>query len=182
PPDLRDGQHFTQYGMNVFDPATGHTCVAGTDATSCRSTFIRDPFPGNVIPPSRMSPIGLKMLSYYPKPNVPNLASSVYTNNLVLSNNEAEFDYNQPIARWDHQFDDNNRFNAVFTYQLGHSYRNTTGIPYPAIGGDIHQVRTNFNIITDYTRILSPTTVFDVRASFGRFNQTVPCGEIGAVS
>jgi hypothetical protein len=182
PLDLRDGQHFTPYGMNIFDPATGHACVAGKDAPSCRSTYIRDPFPGNVIPASRMSAIGLKMLSYYPTPNVPNLASNVYTTNLVLSNNEAEFDYNQPIVRWDHQVNDNNRFNTVFTYQLGHSYRNTTGIPFPAIGGDIHQARTNFNIIASYTRIVSPTTVFDVRASFGRFNQTVPCGEIGAIS
>jgi hypothetical protein len=183
PLDLRDGQHFTKYGMNVFDPLTGHNCVSNVDVTgSCRSTYIRNPFPGNAIPTSRMSPIGARMLSYYPSPNVPNLAANIYTNNLVLSNNEAEFDYNQPIVRWDRTIDDNNRFNAVFTWQLGHSYRNTTGIPFPAIGGDIHQARANFNIITNYTRIISPTTVFDVRASFGRFTQTVPCGEIGAIT
>ena len=181
PMDLRDGQHFTKYGMNVFDPLTGHACVAGVDVTTCRSTYIRSPFPGNVIPLNRMSAIGLKMISYYPAPNVPNLASNVYTQNLVLSNNEAKFGYNQPIVRWDRQINDNNRFNAVFTYQKGYSLRNTTGVPYPADGGDINQARTDYNIITDYTRILSPSAVLDVRASFGRYNQTLPCGEIGAI-
>ena len=64
----------------------------------------------------------------------------------------------------------------------GHSYRNTTGIPYPAIGGDIHQARANFNIVADWTSVISASTVFDVRASFGRFTQTTPCGEIGAIT
>src|SRR5207248_265049 len=61
--DARDGQHFTQYKITVYDPQTGHTCVARVDVTgNCTTTFIRDPFPGNVIPTSRISPIGAKIL------------------------------------------------------------------------------------------------------------------------
>jgi hypothetical protein len=182
PLDLLDGQHFTKYGMNVFDPLTGHTCVAGKDASSCRATYIRDPFPGNAIPLNRMSPIGLKILSYYPAPNVPNLAPNAYTNDLVLSNNEAKFGYNQPMVRWDRTIDDADRLSVIFTFQKGFSYRNTTGIPYPAIGGDINQQRQDYNFIATWTRIVSPTTIVDLRASFGRYNQTLPCGELGAVT
>jgi len=34
------------------------------------------PFPGNVIPTDRLNPIALKMLSFYPLPNVPGAALS----------------------------------------------------------------------------------------------------------
>lgn len=58
PMDLRDGQHFTQYGIRIFDPLTTRPC---TPTDNCQgSTYIRDPFPGNVIPASRISPIGQK--------------------------------------------------------------------------------------------------------------------------
>jgi len=71
-PDLRNGQGFSAVPSNIFDPLTSHICVAKTDGvSSCNSTYIRDPFPGNAIPQSRMSPIGKKILSYFPAPNYP---------------------------------------------------------------------------------------------------------------
>src|ERR1039457_7343155 len=56
PLDMRDGQHFTKYGMSIFDPLTTRPC--GSVPTepcsgSTGSTYWRDPFPGNVIPQSR---------------------------------------------------------------------------------------------------------------------------------
>jgi len=69
--DLRNGQGFSAVPSNIFDPLTSHPCVAKVDVSSCNSTYIRDPFPGNVIPQNRMSPIGKKILSYFPAPNYP---------------------------------------------------------------------------------------------------------------
>ena len=73
PMALRDGQHFSDYGMQVFDPLTTHPCTAGSGAASTEpcsgsfgSAFWRNPFPGNVIPQNRISPTGAKILSYYP--------------------------------------------------------------------------------------------------------------------
>ena len=51
PLPLRDGQHFSNYDMLVYDPLSSHPCVNGKDVTgTCSSTYIRDAFPGNVSP------------------------------------------------------------------------------------------------------------------------------------
>jgi len=78
---LIDGQHFTDYGYLIFDPMTSRDCVA---PTNCRgSAYIRGPFPGNVIPQNRISPVAQKVLSYYTAANGPNprAVSSNYYNN-----------------------------------------------------------------------------------------------------
>ena len=46
--------------VQMYDPATGRN--EGT-------TVVRDPFPGNRIPVSRMDPVALKILPFYPKEN-----------------------------------------------------------------------------------------------------------------
>ena len=170
PTDLRDGQHFTKYGETVYDPATGVPCVNKVNVSgTCSSAFIRTAFPGNVIPVSRISPIGAKLLTFYPEAN-----TGGFTQNYVYSNSTGRYSYNQPMIRWDHMFDSSNRFYALGTFQKGREFRNSTGIPGPAKSGNIYSQRQNFNIITAYTRILSNTSVLDVRASFGRFTQLFP--------
>src|SRR5260370_3337056 len=172
PVDLRDGQHFSQYKINIYDPLTVHDCVVGVDVaknSSCSSPYIRDPFPGNVLPQSRMSPIGKKLLSYYPTPNLGGL-----TQNFVYANSTAQYRYDQPLARWDRILGDTDRIYALFTFQHGHEYRNQTGIPGIAAGGNIWSQRTNFNVIAAWTHILSPVAIFDLRAPFGRFTSVFP--------
>jgi len=60
---LRDGQHFSDFGYTIYDPLTSTVCAP---PVNCRgSAYVRQPFPGNVIPQSRISPVGQKVLSYY---------------------------------------------------------------------------------------------------------------------
>jgi carboxypeptidase family protein len=179
PVDLRDGQHFSKYNMVVNDPLTGHTCVSRVDVTgTCSSLFIRNPFPGDVIPANRMSPIGQKVLSYYPAPNTVGL-----TSNFVFSNSTGKYFYNQPMIRWDRTIDERNKVNAIVTFQHGQEYRNQTGIPGAGASGNINSQRTNVNFISSWTRILSPTSILDVRASFGRFTAIFPdVDTTGAIS
>jgi hypothetical protein len=168
---LRDGQHFSNYNMLVYDPLTTHTCENGVDVPgNCTSAGapIRDPFPGNAIPQSRMSPIGQKILSYYPTQNVPGTVDN------YVAGTGGKYRYEQPMGRWDRVVDENNRLYTLFTFQDGSEYRNQTGIPGPAAAGNIYSRRRNFNIIADWTRILSPTAIFDLRASFGRYGQRFP--------
>lgn len=174
PMDLRDGQHFTSYNMRIYDPLTGHPCVDKVDVSgSCASSFIRAAFPGNVIPLSRVSAVGAKILSYYPAPNTSGL-----TQNYVFSNSTGKYGYDQPIGRWDHAFSDLSRLSTTITYQHGQEYRNQTGVPGPAASGNIGSERTNFNAITNWTRIF-PRAILDIRASFGRFTSYFPDAELG---
>lgn len=167
---LRDGQHFTDFNMKVYDPLSGHACVDKVDVSgTCASPYIRNPFPGNVLPISRISPIAQKLLAYYPTPNIGGL-----TQNFVYASNTGQYRYDQPMFRWDRVIDQNDRFYALLTFQHGHEYRNQTGIPGVAASGNIWTQRTNFNAIVDWTRILSPHMIFDLRASFGRFTSYFP--------
>ncbi|HTM49225.1 MAG TPA: TonB-dependent receptor [Bryobacteraceae bacterium] len=169
PLDLRDGQHFSKYNSLIYDPLTSHPCVNGSDVPgTCSTSYIRDQFPGNVIPPSRFSPIGQKILGFYPTQNYPGTVDN------YVAGTGGKYRYEQPMARWDHAINDHNRLYTLFTFQDGSEYRNQTGIPGPAASGNIYSRRRNINIITDWTRILSPSAIFDLRVSFGRYGQRFP--------
>src|SRR6516164_9387557 len=46
----------------IYDPSTGH---------DVNGTWVRTPFAGNKIPPSKLNPIAQKILGFHPKPNQP---------------------------------------------------------------------------------------------------------------
>ena len=170
PMNIRDGQHFTAWNQQIFDPLTQHGCTNNVDITgNCRSPYIRDPFPGNVLPVSRMSAIGQKILAFYPAPNTSGL-----TQNLVATGSVGKYAYDQPMGRWDRVIGDKDRIYALVTFQHGQEYRNQNGILNDAAAGNIFSQRTSQNYIADWTRILSSTTVIDLRASFGRFTSIFP--------
>lgn len=176
PLDLRDGQNFSKYNMNIYDPLTSHPCVNNVDVTgTCSSPYIRDMFPGNVLPKSRISPIGVKILSFYPAPN-----TTGTTQNFVNAASTGRYRYEQPMARWDRMVNSNNRIYTLFTFQDGQEYRNQTGVPGVAAAGNMYSKRRNFNIIADWTRVLSSTAIFDLRGSFGRFGQIFPNADFSA--
>src|SRR5262245_33250013 len=172
PTVLRDGVHFTDLGYKIYDPLTTHPCGSKPGETSmvCQgSAFIRDPFPGNVIPLNRISPIGKTILSYYPAPNADGL-----NNNFVASGNVGRYTYNQPLGRWDHIFSEKDKIYTLFTFQHGQEYRDSTGFGPPAGSGDVGSQRTDQNYIADWTHVISPTMALDVRGSYGRFTSLFP--------
>lgn len=166
---LRDGQHFTEFGYKIYDPLTSAICAA---PVNCRgSAYVRQPFPGNVIPQSRISPVGAKIMSYFPAANGPEalaLSSNYY------ANTNGRYRYDQPMGRWDHNFSDSDKFYAMVTFQHGKEYRNTTGFDPPAGSGDINSQRTQQTYVAAWTHVLSSTSVFDIRASYGRFTSMFP--------
>src|SRR5262249_4109922 len=166
---LRDGQHFSQFGMTGYDPPTTQARGAPGEPRSS-SSYWRNPIPGGRIPQNRISPVGTKLLSYLPAENVP----GALINNYVAGGNLGRYWYNQPLVRWDHTFGVNDKFYAMYNWQHGYEYRSSTGYPKPAATGNSDNERTDQNIITDYTHVLNATTVFDVRASYSRFVQLTP--------
>ena len=170
PVSLRDGQHFTDFGYKIYDPLTAHACDAATEP--CRGQpYISNQFPGNVIPTSRISPIGAKILTYYPSPTAGGIQLN---NNFVAANNLGRYYYEQPMARWDHIFNNGDKLYGLYTGQQGYEYRSSTGFPKPAATGNTNNERTDQNAIVDYTRVIRSSAVLDLRLSFGRFVQTTP--------
>ena len=62
PTDAERRGDFSQAGITIYDPLTTRRDPADS------SRFIRDPFPGNRIPPNRLNPVAVAMLQYLPLP------------------------------------------------------------------------------------------------------------------
>jgi hypothetical protein len=88
----------------IYDPLTTRPDPARPGG------FLRDPFPGNVIPQNRINQVGHNIASIYPEPNQP----GTFNNYLNTSNREVT--ENQVTGRVDHRLSDNDSFFVRFTY------------------------------------------------------------------
>ena len=88
----------------IYDPLTTRPDPARPGG------FLRDPFPGNIIPQDRIHPVGRNVASIYPEPNQP----GTFNNYLNTSNREVT--ENQVTGRVDHRLSDNDSFFVRFTY------------------------------------------------------------------
>jgi Carboxypeptidase regulatory-like domain len=170
---LRQGTNFAQFNQTVYDPLTSRLCVNGVDVPSCLSggQYIRTPFPGNILPASRISPVGRAILSYYPAPNGPTVT---YNQNYFGTGNTGRYRYEQPMVRYDKVISDNDRLYFLYIHQDGSEFRNQNGFQPPAQQGNMLSRRNTKTWITDYTRILTPVTVLDVRASYNPYVERFP--------
>ena len=87
----------------ILDPATTRAVSKGvadpiTGLVASASGYVRDPFPGNIIPASRLDPNAIKLLNLYPLPTVSGLFNN-YVDHTVNTNNNDLFG-----ARVDHNF------------------------------------------------------------------------------
>src|SRR5579884_1965709 len=164
--DMKNG-NFGSAGIVIYDPLTSVPCNAASNCSG--HSYVRSPFPGGIIPANRISPVAQKILSYYPNPTTGGIQ-----NNYNAPNVKDQYMYNQPMVRWDHNFGEKNKLFAIFTGQHGTENRNSTGLAPPADEGNINNARSDQNYIAGYTRILSPTAVFDAHLSFGRYTNDQP--------
>jgi carboxypeptidase family protein len=158
-------QTFTAAGalIVIYDPATTRQLPNGS--------FVRDPFPGNVIPQDRWHAISKALLPHIPKPNATpsNLAGS---DNFVNSPNLGRYRYNSYLTRIDHVFSTNHRLALTNTANWGIEWRVENGFPEPAIQSDNYPTNRNHYLITaDDNYTLSPTTLWNTRVSWDRFDE-----------
>ncbi len=119
----------------------------------------------NVIPPSRLDPIALKLLSLYPMPNLPGdplLGTNNFRTNVLSTSAGYQLD-----VKLDEQFSEKQR--ASLRYSRLISNQDT-----PAVFGDsawndgTHFNTTVHNVGTDYSWTLSPTLLVQLRAGLDR--------------
>ncbi len=144
----------------VFDPFTTRPNPAQP------GRFMRDPYPGNRIPASGISPVAQKALSYYPLPNAPGLPFT-RQNNFVVQDA-----YPQPQDRIefkvDHNFSDRRRMFGRYTfmdsiYSKPNYWKN---IADPGCCDPMNQRLMNGAI--DYTENRGSNTVINIRYGLGR--------------
>jgi hypothetical protein len=136
---------------------------SGVPASSITGGAIKDPlngapFPGNIIPTARISPITLKLQQYYPAPNLPGLAS----NFAVPVPNTAS--YNQTVDRIDQNIGDKIRLYARGHYQIWNTFGGSS-VPVNAVTTPF----TTTNYTVGYTHTLTPNLVNDLRVGRNYF-------------
>ena len=131
------------------------------------SGYIRDPFPGNIIPPSLLNPIAVKMASYFPKPNVTGVGGTNANNYILATANNIQ--ENQFTVRLDHNFTASTRMFARYSYNDTPYIRpNPYGPGNLGAPGFGAQDFTRYNAVVEGDHVFSPTLIGAVRGSFAR--------------
>ena len=166
----------------VFDPSTTRVVSCGVPdsptgiAVPCASGvsngtaigYAREPFPGNIIPASRLDPNAMKLLNLYPAPNNGGLFNN-YAANPVLRN-----DGNQLDVRVDQNFSEKDSLFGRVSY-----VNNPQFIPGPfpgiADGGSFaqgDQTAASWNAALSETHSFSSSLLNEARLGFNRIATT----------
>jgi hypothetical protein len=161
-------QTFTSTGalITVYDPTTT------VPSPTTQSGYVRSPFPGNIIPSSRIDPIVKKILSYYPEPTLslsPTLGVN-WSRNFALTTVQRKF-----FSRVDQNFGTKNRLFVRYGYQLSPQTSPYLNSPYASIAfpgettnGGGNQRTTAYIAGLSDTHTFSPTLVGEFRFGLAR--------------
>lgn len=138
----------------IYDPNTG--VVSGTRVQ-------RSPFPNNVIPTSRLNPVALNYLQYFPQPNAAGFANGFQ--NYVVNAIDSDT-YDNELARLDLNLTDRNKLSADFRHSFRTQDKNNL-FHNVAEGNFLYRQNQGASLDDVYT--LTPTTVVDVRGNWTRF-------------
>ena len=144
--------------IRIFDPFTTRASGAG---------FVRDPFTANVVPVSRFDPVAVNAMKYYPPPNAP--GNTVTNQQNYYRSGSLRLDTDNYDVRMDHNISNSQKFFARYSHR---HVSNTPPNLFPedlgmAQGRTTEENRAR-NAVADYTRTLSPTTIFSARLGFAR--------------
>ncbi|MBI3678924.1 MAG: carboxypeptidase regulatory-like domain-containing protein [Acidobacteria bacterium] len=140
---LRAGSQY-----QIYDPAT--------IATAPNGRFSRNPFPGNLVPASRISSIAKSVIPYWPAPNQPGSADfrSNYFNTQKINRNNQDL-----IGRIDHNFSDRHR---AFL-RISNNYRHERIQAFPSDAtGDLPS-QEGYGAVVDDVYTFSPSLLLNVR-------------------
>lgn len=166
-----DFSNLLSQGIIIYDPATIHcetitgvrTMLPASGQCPANNRAATDPFPGNIIPQSRISPISRQILQYIPAANVPG------TNESYIATGVNRPDRNQYLAKFDYRFSEANSAYFRFARQRNNGYQAFPSARnfYPNFGRDA--LSKNDTYAVSDTHIFSPAIVNEAR--FGFFNQ-----------
>jgi hypothetical protein len=128
--------------------------------------YIRQQFPGNVIPSNRFDNTATKLLPLmFPAANT--LGTATGSNNWA-GNSSAGGQNNEAVLRMDHNISDKQHLFGRYTYWAN------TNLAIDPLGNGIcadrcSETYANNNVALDDVYILTPTTILSIRASYLRF-------------
>lgn len=156
PMEFRNGD-FSRASTTVYNPFTGTATGTG-----------RQPFAGNVIPASMISPIAKRILALIPEPNIPGAALGQINYELPYQRKKTTDAFDIKI---NHQMGDD-ALSGRFSYQRPEISDPGIFGAYGGGGKDFAGVGTNLTISTGatWTRIWSPTLVQEIRGGVSYYH------------
>lgn len=144
--------------VNIYDPFT--TRQSG-------SSFIRDPFPGNIIPAARFDKVGANYMKYYPQPTNDG-AAWTHANNYYNAGSSV-LNIDQIDGRFDHNFTTNHRLFVRYSYRYQDSLPAVLWPKELTAAETTNNERNRMhNGVVDYTFTPNATTVVDLRGGYAR--------------
>jgi hypothetical protein len=145
--------------VQIYDPSTTRS--------DGRGGFIRDPFPGNIIPTNRLSTLSKRIAAYFPAPNLPGLLRN-YVSPGSEPKKRIEDAY---LTKFDHNFGVKNRMSFTWNKsgsKFNNAYdtdptnpNNWSTLPYPLSGRKYYQGDQYYGNVfrLNDTHLFSPTIV-----------------------
>ncbi|MEX2260299.1 MAG: TonB-dependent receptor [Bryobacteraceae bacterium] len=145
--------------VTIFDPLTARTETG---------RVVRDAFPGNRIPQSRIDPLSSIYLGHYPEPNQPARPNSSHDQNFIGTTSSP---YNND--RWTGRLDQNWSASHTTHFTLTRFDDNLTAkrwlSPLQPIG---FNSQTSHTVTLDHTVVITPTTILNLRGGMVRLAST----------
>ena len=142
----------------IYDPLT-------TQAAS-NGRYTRSPFPGNIIPASRIDPAAKAIEAFYAAPNTAGTAAGA---NNYTRNAKDVFAYEVQVARVDHNFSEKNRAYLRLSYD---HYDEVDNAFYNNLSGGLHLIRATKGAAFDDVIVVSPRSILDLR--YGLIQEQTP--------
>ena len=139
--------------VTIYDPLTTRLV---------NGQYVRDPFPGNIIPANRIDPVAQAILGYVPLPN-----ASGQANNFLVPENSRADRYDQHVGKVDQVINDNNRFFVRIARNKRTEINDYAGFQ-PVASPWYQHGRTNVGVAGELTSVLSPSLVLNSRAGVMR--------------
>jgi hypothetical protein len=139
----------------IYDPATVQPAPNGR--------FSRQPLAGNLIPASRIDPLGRKLAGYYPLPNITGGADGTSNYYDPLLRTGPYYGY---IGRFDRTVNENNRFYTTLSHSATDVKWNQA--THNEASGQLLD-RRHFGLAVDDVHVLRPNLVLEVRGGVTRY-------------
>jgi hypothetical protein len=148
--------------IKIYDPNTGRLE---------NGVWVRDQFPGNIIPANRINPVAKQIMSYYPLPNTVTPGVPNWQQNLAFADQVNKDKFWNWVGKVDHNFSSNDRTFFRYAENQRNEIRNTTAIRTgPAQDGQLPLIRANKAFVGDWVHVFANgTMLFNMRGSYTYF-------------
>ncbi len=158
----------------ILDPATTRLVIEGgtdpvTHNVATGTGYVRDPFPGNILPGTRVDATAAALLGLYPAPTRLGIYDN-YTTNAYRSQNENSYD-----VRLDHSLGPHDQSFVRVSYydapiRQDGPFTTGGGGNGVADGGGYTQVSRSFNAVLNESHVFSANTVNDFRIGYSHIH------------